>query len=126
MARRVKLTDVSAGAPANDGGSSSAPNPAEFQRIIGEINRQKTLASEYQGSAGKLTRQSINDHRLDRDGFGFVMKLSKKDSASKQATIRAVGQSDSVQQRIRADGSSYEVHPDDRHLIRCLQPKEGQ
>lgn len=82
MAKRVKHTSV----PEKPKGVA----PDEFQRIIAEINRQKSLASEYNGAGGKLTRDAIANHSLDRKAFGVVTSLAKVDEQKRQATVRAL------------------------------------
>ena len=89
MARRVKMEVVAGTAVAGEPERAAGMDAAEFQRIIGEINRQKKHSSEYQGMAGKLTRDAIDQHSLDRIAFSFVMRLSRMDEAKKQAAIRA-------------------------------------
>jgi hypothetical protein len=89
MARRAKMTVVGGTAVEPDVAVAGGMDPAEFQRVIGEINRQKKNSSEYQGMAGKLTRDAIDQHSLDRVSFGFVMRLSRMDEAKKQAAIRS-------------------------------------
>jgi hypothetical protein len=82
MAKRVKHTqtpDI----------PSAGPEPGEFQRLITEINRQKSLGSEYNGAGGKLTREAIERHGLKRKPFGWVTGLHRTDEAERQATIRA-------------------------------------
>jgi hypothetical protein len=89
MAKRVKL-EKGAGATGPAEIERSWIDPAEFQRIAREINRQKVLSSEYQGSAGKLTRDAIDKHNLNRIAFGFYMRLSTMDEAKRQDVIRSV------------------------------------
>lgn len=89
MAKRVKI-EKGAGATGPAEADRGGVAPAEFQRVVKEINRQKTLSSEYQGSAGKLTRTAIDDHQLDRVAFGFHMRLSRMDEAKRQGVLRAV------------------------------------
>lgn len=88
MAKRAKMKKGDLGPDKPEG--LSAVDPGEFQRLIGEINRQKGLASEYSGSAGKVTRDAIDQHGLDRKAFGFVVQLSRMDEGKRQATIRAL------------------------------------
>lgn len=89
MARRVKMEVVAGRAVAGEPEKAAGLDAGEFQRVIGEINRQKKNASEYQGMAGKLTRDAIDQHSLDRVAFAFIMRLSRMDEAKKQAAIRA-------------------------------------
>jgi hypothetical protein len=89
MARRARMTVVGGTAAQPEAPAVGGADPAEFQRLIAEINRQKKNSSEYQGMAGKLTRDAIDQHSLDRVAFGFVMRLSRMDEAQKQAAIRS-------------------------------------
>lgn len=90
MAKRIKI-EKGEGAKASDVKSDDGMvAPAEFQRLTKEINRQKVLSSEYQGSAGRLTRTAIDDHQLDRVAFGFHMRLSRMDEAKRQGVLRAL------------------------------------
>lgn len=82
MAKRVTHTKTPAAA--------TGPDPIEFQRVITEINRQKSLGSEYNGAGGKLTREAIDTHNLDRKAFGLVTGLAKTDEVKRQGTIRAL------------------------------------
>ena len=88
MAKRVKM-EKGAGATSPAAASREGVSPTEFQRLVKEINRQKVLSSEYQGSAGRLTRTAIDEHHLDRVAFGFHMRLSRMDEAKRQGVIRA-------------------------------------
>lgn len=88
MAKRARMQKQDLG-PEKPEGLASV-DPGEFQRLIGEINRQKGHASEYAGAAGKLTREAIDKHALDRKAFSFVVQLSKMDEAKRQGVIRAL------------------------------------
>lgn len=88
MAKRVKM-EKGAGAAGPAEVDRSWVDPSEFKRLVTEINRQKVLSSEYQGSAGKLTRDAIDKHNLNRVGFGFCMRLSTMNEAKRQDVIRS-------------------------------------
>ena len=62
----------------------------DLKKGIEEINRQGTLASEYAGSKGKVTRDLIDRYGLDRRALSFVVGLAKADEQKRQASLRAV------------------------------------
>jgi hypothetical protein len=80
MAKRATMT----AAP-----EDKAIHQKDFQRDMSEINRQKGHATEYNGAAGKLTREAMDRHQLERAAFGFVMRLSKMDESKRQDAIRS-------------------------------------
>lgn len=82
MAKRATMKETP---PADTG-----IHAGDFQRDMAEINRQKSNASEYTGAAGKLTREAIDRHHLERAAFSFVMRVSKMDAAKRQEAIRSV------------------------------------
>lgn len=83
MAKRATMKEAP---PPSDSGIHSG----DFQRDIGEINRQKGHASEYSGAAGKLTREAIDKHHLERSAFAFIMRVSKMDPVKRHDAIRSV------------------------------------
>lgn len=95
MAKRAKMT---AGPKAGKQAASAAPaerdgiSPEDFQRIITEFKRQKDLASEYAGHAGKVVQSAVERHGLERTAFSMVLRLAKLEPAKQQAAIRALFQ----------------------------------
>lgn len=83
MAKRAKHE------AAEEGAGPGTLDAAEFQRVIAEANRQQGLASEYNGSAGKVVRDAIDRLGLVRAAFNYTRKLSKMDEAKRQGEIRA-------------------------------------
>lgn len=63
--------------------------PAELKRVISEINRQKELASEYSGNAGKATQTAVERYGLDRQALSFTRKLAGMEVAKRQSTLRS-------------------------------------
>lgn len=84
MAKRSRMKGAKGAAPERDG-----IDPEEFQRLIEEFKRQKDLASEYAGHAGKVVQSAVERHGLDRPAFSMTLKLSKMEVVKQQATIRA-------------------------------------
>ena len=62
-------------------------NTDDVARHIGEINRQKESASEYQGLAGQATQAACEALGVEKKAMTFVAGLAKKDAGKAQSTL---------------------------------------
>lgn len=61
----------------------------DLKREIAEVSRQKGLASEYAGNAGKATASAIERHGLEKTAFTFARRLSDVEEGKRSAIIRS-------------------------------------
>ena len=61
--------------------------PADVERHIAEINRQKESASEYQGLAGQATQAACEALGVEKKALTFVAGLAKKDAGKAQSIL---------------------------------------
>lgn len=80
MAKKQKL---------DAGDAVEGVSAVDLKRVITEINRQKELASEYSGHAGKATASAVERYGLDRQALSFTRKLAGMETAKRQSTIRS-------------------------------------
>jgi hypothetical protein len=64
-------------------------SPDDLKREIAEVSRQKGLASEYAGNAGKATASAIERHGLEKTAFTFARRLSDVEEGKRSAIIRS-------------------------------------
>ena len=62
----------------------------DYQRISGEMARQKELASEYAGHAGKVVSGAVERWGIDKKAFGLMQALRKKPEDARAVTLRAI------------------------------------
>ena len=63
---------------------------AKIRTGIDGINAEKAQASEYNGSAAKLTKDFAEEHNLDKKALTTVANLARKELAQAQATLRDI------------------------------------
>lgn len=62
----------------------------DLKRVITEISRQKDLASEYAGNAGKATANAVEKFGLEKNALTFARRLSQMEDAKRQSVLRAL------------------------------------
>lgn len=79
MARKAK----------SDVATKSKYSPEEFTKFVGEADRQKELAADYQAGHGNVVRNGVERLGLDKQALGFARRLHKTEAQKAQATFRA-------------------------------------
>lgn len=61
----------------------------DLKRVISEISRQKQLASEYAGNAGKATSNAVDQHGLEKTALTFARRLTEMEEGKRESVIRS-------------------------------------
>ena len=80
MAKKVSMKDEQA---------STGVSPENLKKAVAEISRQKQLASEYAGNAGKATQQAVEQHGLEKTSLTFARRLSDMEASKRDAVVQA-------------------------------------
>jgi hypothetical protein len=72
-----------------DGEAPRGIAEADLKRVVAEIGRQKKLASEYAGNAGKATQNACEQYGLEKTALTFARRLADMEDGKRQAVIRA-------------------------------------
>lgn len=83
MAKRAKMTDE----PETGDKTIDAQ---DLRRVVDEINRQKSNASEYAGLAGKATQQAVENYGLERQALTWSRKLDGTEAVKRQSVFSAL------------------------------------
>lgn len=81
MAKRVKAADTH---------TIKGIAPADLKKVLGEISRQKKLASEYAGNAGKATQNAVETHGLEKTALTFTRRLNDMETGKRGGVVRSV------------------------------------
>ena len=68
----------------------SSLTPVKIRKGIDDINAEKAQASEYQGSAAKMTKDFAERHNLDKKALTLVAGLARKELTQAQASLRDI------------------------------------
>lgn len=64
-------------------------SPDDLRKAVAEISRQKTLASEYAGNAGKATANAVERFGLEKTALTFARRLSDVEEGKRAAIVRS-------------------------------------
>lgn len=62
----------------------------DLRKGVNEIKRQKSLASEYAGNAGKSTSNLVERFGLDKTALTFARRLDEMEEGKRASALRAV------------------------------------
>jgi len=82
MARRASMKE-------GEGDGLKRITAAQLKREVEEISRQKGLASEYAGNAGKATQSAVERFGLEKTALTFARRLHDMEEAKRSGVIRA-------------------------------------
>ena len=63
---------------------------ADLAKLVEKIEGQKAKASEYNGTAGQLTSDAVENKGVNKKALSFVIQLRKKEDNDRQAILRGV------------------------------------
>lgn len=63
--------------------------PSDLKRVVTDILRHKSHASENAGLAGKATASACETYGLDKGGLSFVVSLSRMEAGKRGSKLRA-------------------------------------
>lgn len=61
----------------------------DLRKAIEEISRQKGLASEYAGLAGKATQTAVERHGLEKNALTFARKIDAMEDTKRHSVVYA-------------------------------------
>jgi hypothetical protein len=71
-----------------DPGATGEISAADLGRILEDIKRQKSLASEYAGNAAAATKNACERYGLEKTALTFCRRLDEMDATKRSAVLR--------------------------------------
>lgn len=69
--------------------NTSGVSAEDLKKAVEEIKRQKALASEYAGNAGKATASAVERLGLEKNALTFSRRLSEMEEGKRASVIRS-------------------------------------
>ena len=81
MAKRAKPKDAS---------QSRGVTTEDLRRVVADISKNKTQASNYAGLAGKATQSAVEQYGLEKTALTFVRRLNDMEEGKRQSVLRSL------------------------------------
>lgn len=81
MAKRAKPSDAS---------QSRGVTAEDLKRVINDISKNKSQASNYAGLAGKATQSAVEQYGLEKTALTFTRRLNDMEAGKRQSVLRSL------------------------------------